>query len=182
VARLVLTARARDQLNGLPLSPRNAVLHTLADLAVEPDVVGKPLVGRLTGIWAARVGNYRVLYTIEGSSTSQRVVVRSMRHRAVAYVVQTATPLARVHSANPRPITQFVCEAPDRGRVLRRTSRPNQRPVNATSHCGGCGDSPMQVMSVGPICMGSIRKVEKTSSPLGLPRNSRISLPLSTIR
>jgi hypothetical protein len=39
----------------------------------------------------------------------------------------------------------------------------------------------MQVMSVGPIFMGSIRKDEKVSSPLGLPRNSRISLPLSTI-
>jgi mRNA-degrading endonuclease RelE of RelBE toxin-antitoxin system len=85
VARLVLTARARDQLTHLPLTLRNAVLHTLADLAVEPEVVGKPLIGRLTGTWAARVGNYRVLYTIEGPSKSRRVVVRSIRHRAVAY-------------------------------------------------------------------------------------------------
>jgi mRNA-degrading endonuclease RelE of RelBE toxin-antitoxin system len=85
VARLVLTARARDQLNRLPHSLRNAVLQTLADLAVEPDVVGKALMGRLTGTWAARVGNYRVLYTIEGPSTSPRVVVRSIRHRAIAY-------------------------------------------------------------------------------------------------
>src|SRR5947209_5285297 len=85
VARLVLTARARDQLNRLPHSLRNAVVHTLADLAVEPDAVGKRLIGRLTGTWAARVGNYRVLYTIEGPSTSQRVVIRSIRHRAVAY-------------------------------------------------------------------------------------------------
>ena len=85
MARLVLTARARDQLNHLPHSLRNAVLQTLADLAVEPDVVGKALMGRLTGTWAARVGNYRVLYTIEGPSTSQRVVVRSIRHRAIAY-------------------------------------------------------------------------------------------------
>ncbi len=85
MARLVLTARARDQLNRLPHSLRNAVLQTLADLAVEPDVVGKALMGRLTGTWAARVGNYRVLYTIEGPSTSPRVVVRSIRHRAIAY-------------------------------------------------------------------------------------------------
>ena len=31
------------------------------------------------------VGRYRVLHTIEGSETSPRVVVRSIRHRAVAY-------------------------------------------------------------------------------------------------
>jgi len=85
VARLVLTGRAKDQLGRLPASLRDAVLNTLADLAVEPSVVGKPLIGRLSGIWAARVGNYRVLYTVEGSSNSQRVVVRSIRHRAVAY-------------------------------------------------------------------------------------------------
>jgi len=85
VARLVLTGRARKQLARLPQSLRDAVLETLADLAVEPDVVGKPLVGRLAGIWAARIGNYRVLYTIEGPPTGQRVVVRSIRHRAIAY-------------------------------------------------------------------------------------------------
>src|SRR6266852_6193299 len=57
-----------------------------------------------------------------------------------------------------------------------------ERETTATSHSGGGGDSPIQAMSVGPICIGSIRKVEKASSPLGLPRNSRISLPLSTTR
>ena len=40
------------------------MLQTVADLAVEPDAVGKPLIGRLTGTWAARVGNYRVLSTL----------------------------------------------------------------------------------------------------------------------
>src|SRR5919198_373804 len=35
----------------------------------------------LAGIWSARVGNYRVPYTIEQST----VIVRTVRHRAVAY-------------------------------------------------------------------------------------------------
>jgi mRNA-degrading endonuclease RelE of RelBE toxin-antitoxin system len=85
LARLVLTGRARSQFAGLPPPLQDAVKETLADLAVEPEGVGKPLLGKLAGVWAARVGNYRVLYTIEGPGGSQRVVVRSILHRAVAY-------------------------------------------------------------------------------------------------
>ena len=58
-----------------------AVLETLALIQLEPEEVGKRLVGRMAGIWAARVGNYRILYTIEPSG----VIVRSIRHRGVAY-------------------------------------------------------------------------------------------------
>ena len=54
-------------------------------LAIDPRSVGKPLVGRMGGLWSARVGNYRVLYTIEGSPASLPVVVREITHRAVAY-------------------------------------------------------------------------------------------------
>jgi mRNA interferase RelE/StbE len=60
---------------------REAVLETLDLIAVDPESVGKQLVGRLEGLWSARVGNYRVLYTIAESG----VVVRVIRHRAVAY-------------------------------------------------------------------------------------------------
>src|SRR5260370_7324946 len=85
VVRLVVTARAQDHLNRLPHSLRNAVLQTLADLAVEPDAVGKQLMGRLTGTWAARVGNYRGLYKVEGSSASQPFVFPSIPHPAVSH-------------------------------------------------------------------------------------------------
>jgi len=60
---------------------REAVLETLALIAVEPESMGKRLLGRLEGLWSARVGNYRVLYTTEQSG----VIVRAIRHRAVAY-------------------------------------------------------------------------------------------------
>ena len=53
-------------------------------LAAEPEF-GKALIGRLKGVRAARVGNYRILYTVEGKSASRTVVVRSVRHRAIAY-------------------------------------------------------------------------------------------------
>lgn len=78
---LRLTRRAKDDLTALPETVREAVLETLALIGLEPESMGKRLVGRLEGIWSARVGNYRVVYTIEQSG----VVVRAIRHRAVAY-------------------------------------------------------------------------------------------------
>ncbi len=78
---LRLTRRARYDLDALPDTVRAAVVETLASIAAEPEHAGKQLVGRLKGLWSARVGNYRVLYTIE----ARTVIVRAIRHRAVAY-------------------------------------------------------------------------------------------------
>lgn len=60
---------------------REAVAETIETIRLDPKAVGKPLLGRLRGRWSARVGNYRVLYTIE----REQVVVRAIRHRGVAY-------------------------------------------------------------------------------------------------
>lgn len=57
------------------------MLDTLTAIGVEPEASGRQLVGRLRGLWSARVGSYRVLYTIE----DQGVIIRAIRHRAVAY-------------------------------------------------------------------------------------------------
>lgn len=78
---LRLTRRATEDLKALPGTAREAVLETLARIGLEPESVGARLVGRLEGLWSARVGNYRVLYTIEQS----RIIIRAIRHRAVAY-------------------------------------------------------------------------------------------------
>lgn len=78
---LRLTRRAKDDLQALPERVRDAVLETLTMLEVEPESIGKRLVGRLEGLWSARVGSYRILYTIDSSG----VVVRATRHRAIAY-------------------------------------------------------------------------------------------------
>lgn len=76
-----LTRRARNDLQALPDTVREAVLQTLILIGAEPERAGKKLVGRLDGLWSARVGNYRVLYTVE----SEGLVLRAIRHRAVAY-------------------------------------------------------------------------------------------------
>lgn len=79
---LRLTRRARDDLQALPETVQGAVLETLTILEHEPESsLGKPLLGRLEGFWSARVGSYRILYTIESGG----VIVRAIRHRAVAY-------------------------------------------------------------------------------------------------
>jgi mRNA-degrading endonuclease RelE of RelBE toxin-antitoxin system len=78
---LRLTRRARQQLEALPIALREAVLETLVLIQLEPEETGKRLVGRMEGFWAARVGSYRILYTLEPSG----VIVRSIRHRGVAY-------------------------------------------------------------------------------------------------
>ena len=78
---LRLTRQAKQQLLAFPDPIREAVLETLLLIQFEPEEMGKRLVGRMQGLWAARVGSYRVLYTVEPAG----VIVRSIRHRAVAY-------------------------------------------------------------------------------------------------
>jgi len=76
-----LTRRARKDLDALPAAVRDAVLETVTLIGAEPERTGKRLVGRLEGLWSARVGNYRVLYTVEAGGA----IVRAIRHRAIAY-------------------------------------------------------------------------------------------------
>jgi len=76
-----LTRRAHKDLGALPETVQEAVLETLVSIGIDPEVAGKKLMGRLDDLWSARVGHYRVLYTVEHG----QVIVRSIRHRAVAY-------------------------------------------------------------------------------------------------
>lgn len=61
------------------------MVETLTLLEADPEELGKELRGRLRGLWSCRVGNYRILYTIEGPKARTRVIVRAIRHRGVAY-------------------------------------------------------------------------------------------------
>jgi mRNA-degrading endonuclease RelE of RelBE toxin-antitoxin system len=81
---LRLTRRARDQLRALPAAVREAVVETLLLIQREPERTGSRLVGlawaRVTGLWSARAGSYRALYTLE----QRGVIVRAIRHRGVS--------------------------------------------------------------------------------------------------
>ena len=85
MARVLLTREAKEHFDSLPPSLQDAVENALTALETDPEGGGKPLMGRLKGLWSARTGSYRILYTIEGSARSPRVIVRAIRHRAVAY-------------------------------------------------------------------------------------------------
>lgn len=82
---LVLTSRAKHDLKDLPEPVRLAAARLLETLRLDPKVIGHPLLGRLRPLWSARVGNYRVIYTIEGDRAKERIVIRAIRHRAVVY-------------------------------------------------------------------------------------------------
>jgi mRNA-degrading endonuclease RelE of RelBE toxin-antitoxin system len=85
LAELLLTNRAKSDLEALPRAFQEAVVETLTVLAARPEELGKELRGRLRGLWSCRIGNYRVLYTIEKRGRGSRVIVRAIRHRAIAY-------------------------------------------------------------------------------------------------
>lgn len=85
MARVFLTREARSHFEDLPPNLQDPVDNALTEIEADPFSAGKQLLGRLKGVWSARVGNYRILYTIEGSARSPRVIVRAIRHRAVAY-------------------------------------------------------------------------------------------------
>lgn len=86
MTELFLTRDAIADLDALPSLLAEDVAATIDALRIEPDVVGTQLRGRLSGLWVAWVGNYRILYTIESPSRRGiRVIVRAVRHRSVAY-------------------------------------------------------------------------------------------------
>jgi mRNA-degrading endonuclease RelE of RelBE toxin-antitoxin system len=83
--KLFLTERARQDLASLPRLVQEAIVGTLTLIEADPEVEGKPLRGRLRGLWSSRTGNYRVLYTIEGKGHKLRVIIRAIKHRGEAY-------------------------------------------------------------------------------------------------
>lgn len=85
MARVSLTRQAARHFEELPARLREPALNALTELEIDPEAAGKPLLGRLKGLWSARVGSYRIIYSIEGSGRSPKVIVRAIRHRVTAY-------------------------------------------------------------------------------------------------
>lgn len=72
-------------MKNLPASIRKAVANVIERLGIEPRLMGRPLLGRLRPLWSARVGSYRILYTLKGPLEKESFVIRAVRHRTVAY-------------------------------------------------------------------------------------------------
>jgi mRNA interferase RelE/StbE len=82
VFEVELTPEELRHLNQLPAKVRAAALQAiLGPIAERPRRVGKPLIGELTGLYAARRGDYRVIYEIDDDR--KVVVVHRVQHRRV---------------------------------------------------------------------------------------------------
>ncbi len=78
------TPSARRDLDRLPEAVAAAVLEFLyGALAENPHRVGKPLLGKLSGLHSARRGQYRVIYEVDDEVVT--VTVIKIAHRGDAY-------------------------------------------------------------------------------------------------
>ena len=79
-----LTGEALRSLAKVP--PRIAeplVTFVFRALAENPKRRGKPLIGEFDGLWSARRGDYRVIYSVDDEAN--RVIVHRVASRADAY-------------------------------------------------------------------------------------------------
>jgi mRNA interferase RelE/StbE len=83
VYEVEITREGLRHLNQLPDKVRDAALQAiLGPIAERPRRVGKPLI-ELTGLYAARRGDYRVIYEIDDDR--KVVIVHRVQHRRVVY-------------------------------------------------------------------------------------------------
>ncbi len=81
---LEVAASATRALGKIPERIRPAVVEFVTARLVEnPQRIGKPLMGRFAGLYAARIQEYRVRYRID--EARRTVVVLHVGHRADAY-------------------------------------------------------------------------------------------------
>ena len=79
---VVIAANASRDIRRLPHEAQRRVVAGLTVLALEPRA-GKPLTGVLSGLWALRRGDYRVLYRID--DRARRVEIARVGHRREVY-------------------------------------------------------------------------------------------------
>ncbi len=82
MTRVVLGRRAQVDLEILSWRQTDTVRESIGLLERDPDA-GKPLQGRLRGLFVLRVGSYRVLYEMVDNGHTVRIL--SIRHRSIAY-------------------------------------------------------------------------------------------------
>jgi len=79
-----ITPEGLRHLDRLPPKVRDAAISLmLGALAESPRRVGKPLVGELFGLWAARRGDYRIVDEVDDEAAV--VLVHRVQHRRDVY-------------------------------------------------------------------------------------------------
>ena len=81
---LRITPEGLRHLNRLPAKIRDAALAALhGPIRADPHRLGKALVGELAGLFSARRGDYRIIYSID--DTAKIVIVHRIQHRRSVY-------------------------------------------------------------------------------------------------
>lgn len=81
--RVVIASPAVRDIDGLPMKIAAAALEAIQSIAANPRRMGKPLHLELTGLWSARRGSYRLIYSIDDSKDT--ITVTAVSHRADVY-------------------------------------------------------------------------------------------------
>ena len=80
--RILLDEKADRFLQKLQHTDRERIKNRLNDLTHHPQL-GKPLVGRLSGLWSLRIGDYRAIYQIRNNELL--IFVLQIGHRKNIY-------------------------------------------------------------------------------------------------
>ena len=80
--KILLSPKANDFLEKLDKKDKERMKNKLEDLKNNPEL-GKPLTGRLAGLWSLRTGDYRALYQIRHGELL--ILVLKIKHRKDAY-------------------------------------------------------------------------------------------------
>lgn len=80
--RILLSPKTEDFLKKLDRLDKQRVRKKIKELSDNPEL-GKPLVGKLAGLWSLRIGNYRAIYQIRKSELL--VLVLKLGHRKRVY-------------------------------------------------------------------------------------------------
>lgn len=75
--KVEISESAQDKIQDLDNSKKQEILAQLEKLEKYPKKYGKPLRGRLNGLWQLRSGKYRIWYTVE----DEKVDVRAVKHK-----------------------------------------------------------------------------------------------------
>ena len=80
--KILLSPKANDFLEKLDKKDKERIRNKLEDLKENPEL-GKPLTGKLSGMWSLRTGDYRTLYQIRYNEIL--ILVLKIGHRKNAY-------------------------------------------------------------------------------------------------
>jgi mRNA interferase RelE/StbE len=80
--KILLSPKVNNFLKKLEKNMEKRIREKLIELSINPEL-GKPLVGKLAGLWSLRVGDYRAIYQIRKSELL--ILILKVGHRKNVY-------------------------------------------------------------------------------------------------